>query len=179
MKITGEEIMSRCSGYVWKRWGFVNYADREEIIAQMVLGMTEAAAKIDESKTEEEANGYLWQYAKGYAKKWFSLRNRIAKKETVALDWDKGTDGKSDDAESLTMHEIIANNDKPEGLSLEMTEALDSLSPREREIVRLRHVEGLTVDEAAERMQVNRITLYKREEVALEKLRFRLMVKAA
>jgi len=180
---TGEEMLAGCTAYTWKHWPAINTMDRDEVVGEMVLGMMEAAGKIDESKTEEEAKGFQWAYAIGRAKHHFYKRCRIAVKENLRLDYQHGEDGDCEgEGKSLTMADNIADKSLPENLSPEMTEALDSLSPEEREVIRCRFIEGKSAEETMERMGVNvrtdcstvRMHTYRLEQAALDKMHKKL-----
>jgi DNA-directed RNA polymerase specialized sigma24 family protein len=153
----------------------------------MVLAMTEAGTKIDESRTEQEAKAFQWSYAVGRAKHFFTARTEIATAENIRLDYHHGDDGDDEEKGSLTMADMIADKSLPEGYSVEVMEAINSLSPEDRTVILCRYVEKLSAEETLARLGIEcrtdcstfRMEVSRRENAALESLRGLLMVAAA
>lgn len=182
---TGEEILAFCTSYTWKHWAGINEVDREEVICQMALGMAEAANRAEPG---QNVRAFQWSYAKGYAMKWFELRGEVAAMENIRIDYHHGDDGDCEgEGRSLTMADTMADQTLPEDLSPAMKEALDSLSREEREIIRLRFLEGKDAEETLQALGIScrtdcstfRMQTYRLEQAALAKLKRFLTVKAA
>lgn len=176
---TGEEALQLCADYVNGKYYYINYQDREDVIAQMAFGMVEAATRQQEGQGLVRA--FQWSYARGYAKKWYETRGEIAKAENIRIDYHHGDDGDCEgEGKSLTMADTMADQTLPEGLSVELTEALSGLAPRERSVVILSQVEGYTLEEVVEKLSLkNKMEAFYIEKKALAYLKSRLTGKAA
>jgi RNA polymerase sigma-70 factor (ECF subfamily) len=157
---TGESLRALYRTYAGELFGFSLNAlgDRgtaEEIVQEVFTRVWRHAEAYD--PTRGSVRTWLYQIARHAI---IDMRRRAAVRPPLAL---SDPEPEADDAEGLSIERAM--------LGWQVATALDRLSPEHRQVIRLAHVQGLSVREIAERCGLPEGTVKSRTWYALRSLR--------
>jgi RNA polymerase sigma factor (sigma-70 family) len=140
--------------------------DLDDAAQEFCLYALEAQRRSDDNRA---VRSFQWSYGIGGVKKHITRMVRWHKREATILDVNN-EDGKQ-------CHEAVASHtDVAEQLEIEknqrmLGEALASLQPRKRDVIKMRFFEKATLDQVGERFSISKERVRQIEESALKEMR--------
>jgi RNA polymerase sigma factor (sigma-70 family) len=136
--------------------------DRDDLIGEVALGWAEGLSRLDDTKTEKEQVGFLFTYAKGFARNWIRTRVRKFGNESVLNDSESDVGDFEDTAhedffEKLTVASVL--------------DSIMTLPETERDVMVALFHRGLTMDEVGETMGISRQRVHQIKTRSLDKIR--------
>jgi len=141
-------------------------ADREDLFGEIALGWAEGLSRVDGSLSEREQTSFLFTYARGFGLNWIRSRVRHEGQEDVLTSEDASV---GEIADAATIREGMEAFFR--GLLLSrLWAAVEALPERERQVVVMRHQDGLTAQEVGEALGVSKQRVNQIEKAAYAKV---------
>lgn len=167
-----------------RRIAYLRKLDRDEVIAQALIGLARTLATYDPSRGSLSA--YAWRYVRSEMDHFLRHRGPVsvstdAIRNASDIPLERQKLAKAALTSSTTSNPDRLPDQRPSATqTVEDTEllayALAGLSPRERQVIHLRYVEGLTCREIASQLGISHQLVSRIENEALAVMRIRLEV---
>lgn len=132
----------------------------KDVIQQLFLYLWEKRETLQPAR---QVKAYI---STSFLRRLFLLKEQRRKVHKQMVDWSGQLDGYSPSAE-----EMIVSNDRRQQIRLELYKQINALSPRQRELIRLRFYEGLSYEEIVAKTGLAHRTVYNSIYEALKRLK--------
>lgn len=145
------------------RFGLHAIADREKVMESINEVFTEIWAKHDRLPEVEKVQSYLFVIFKR------KLSNKLVPEKVFYL---SGYEENPEPTErEFSYEELLIASQTEEEMKMRVRHALDKLTPRQKQLVRLRYYEGIPLEDISEKLDISLRTIYNTIHSAINILR--------